>query len=145
MTHTCVTQPRGVNIAALTKAEAVIEHANERWLAKANQHFIAEHCFPDITDQIHNLTMQSHIPQCTSPTYHNARFCNRNVHVCPYFCYKRLNCGIFVKCIVGFARLVYCSCISHILVFRKTIMNGECGYLYGLSLKRLETTYCIWF
>ena len=27
---------------------------------------------------------------------------------CAHFCYKMVHCGIFVKCIVGFVRLVYC-------------------------------------
>ena len=39
---------------------------------------------------------------------HNAPFCNRNVHIRAYFCYKMMHCGIFVWCIVGFMRWVYC-------------------------------------
>ena len=35
------------------------------------------------------------IPHCTSPTSHNALFCNRNVHMCAHFCYKLVHCGIF--------------------------------------------------
>ena len=34
--------------------------------------------------------------KCTSPISHNAPFCNRNVHICAYFCYKMVHCGIFV-------------------------------------------------
>ena len=34
--------------------------------------------------------------KCNSPISHNAPFCNRNVHICAYFCYKVVHCGIFV-------------------------------------------------
>ena len=34
------------------------------------------------------------IPQCTSLLFHNAPFCNRNVHVCAHFCYKMVHCRI---------------------------------------------------
>ena len=55
---------------------------------------------------------QSHIPQCTSPISHNVPFCNRNVHMCAHFCYKMVHCGIFVWCIVGFARWDYWNPIA---------------------------------
>ena len=42
------------------------------------------------------------IPQCTSPITHNAAFCNGNVHRYAHFCYKRLHCGMFIWCIIGF-------------------------------------------
>ena len=32
---------------------------------------------------------------------HNASFCNRNVHTCAHFCYKRVHCGIWNWCIMG--------------------------------------------
>ena len=59
-------------------------------------------------DQIYNQTMhQFHIPQCTSPISHNVPFCNRNVLKCAHFYYKLVHCGISVKCIMGFVRLIY--------------------------------------
>ena len=39
------------------------------------------------------------IPQYTSPISHKAQFCNRNVHMCAHFCYKMIQCGIFLWCI----------------------------------------------
>ena len=44
------------------------------------------------------LIFPSHKPTI----YHNATFCNRNVHICPPFCYKMVHCGVYDKCIVGF-------------------------------------------
>ena len=49
------------------------------------------------------------IPLCTSPLSHIAPFCNRNVHMCAHFCYKMVQCGIFVWCTVGFVRWFYCK------------------------------------
>ena len=49
------------------------------------------------------------ILQCTSPISHNAPFCDRNVHMCAHFCYKMVHYGIFMKCIMGFIRWIYCS------------------------------------
>ena len=46
------------------------------------------------------------IPQSNSPKCHNAPFWNRNVHMCAYYCYKMVHCGIFVQCIVAFVRSV---------------------------------------
>ena len=37
----------------------------------------------------------------------NAPFCNRNVDMCAHFCYKMMQCGIAVWCVVGFMRWVY--------------------------------------
>ena len=48
------------------------------------------------------------IPQCISPISHNIPFCNRNVHICAHFCYKMVHCWIFIWCIVGFVRYIYC-------------------------------------
>ena len=39
------------------------------------------------------------IPQCTSPIYHIAPFCNRNVHIYAHFCYKMVHCR-WVICLV---------------------------------------------
>ena len=45
------------------------------------------------TNIIHNQQTLLTIP--TSPTSHNAPFCNRNVHTCAHFCYKIVLCGIW--------------------------------------------------
>ena len=58
------------------------------------------------------------IPQCTSPMSHNAPFYNRNVHMCGHFCYKMVYCGIFVRCVVGFVKWVYCLSIMARCLFR---------------------------
>ena len=47
------------------------------------------------------------IPECICTKSHNAKFCNRNVHMCAHFCCKMVHCGIFVSCIVGYVRWVY--------------------------------------
>ena len=47
------------------------------------------------------------IPRCTTPTFPNTQFCNRNMHMRAPFCYKIMHFGIFVLCILGFARWVY--------------------------------------
>ena len=39
----------------------------------------------------------AHIPQWTSPISQDAPFCNKNVHVCAYSCYKILHCGIYLS------------------------------------------------
>ena len=54
-----------------------------------------------------NNRSMAQISQCTSAIYHNAPFCNKNVHMAANFCYKMLHCGISVLGIVGFARWVY--------------------------------------
>ena len=46
-------------------------------------------------------------PTMHQPFFHNAPFCNRNVHICAHFCYKMVDCRIFAWCIVGFVRWVY--------------------------------------
>ena len=44
----------------------------------------------------------------TNPTmhwayiYHNAPFCNRNVHMCAHFCYKMVHCVVWNRGIVGY-------------------------------------------
>ena len=38
----------------------------------------------------------SQFTQCTSPIFHNASLCNRNMHTCAHFWYKEALCGIFV-------------------------------------------------
>ena len=43
----------------------------------------------------------------TTPLLYSAPLCNRNVYTCPYFRYKMVHCGIFVRCILGFVRRVY--------------------------------------
>ena len=63
------------------------------------------------------------IPQCPSPTSHNAQFCNRKVHMCIHFCYKMVHCGIFVKWIVGFGRWFYSR--SGMASFRQISRNFE--------------------
>ena len=66
------------------------------------------------------------IPQYTSPTSHNAPICNRNVHMFAHFCHIMMHCGIFVRCIVGFVKLVYSAqgmqCIVHLhtIIFMQT-------------------------
>ena len=50
-----------------------------------------------ITYTSNDVTNASQIPQCTSPIFHNAPLCNRNVLTCAHFCYNFLDC-----CIVGF-------------------------------------------
>ena len=42
----------------------------------------------------------SQIPQCTSPTPHNASFCNKNVHMCAHFCYKMVHCRMRDICLM---------------------------------------------
>ena len=37
-------------------------------------------------------------PLCPSTISHNAPFCSRNVHICAYFCYHMMHCGIIVQC-----------------------------------------------
>ena len=68
----------------------------------------------------------SHTSQNASVTgiSHNAIFCNRNVHMCAHFCYKMVHCGIFVWCILGFVRWVYCSvhCKLYVLVASPSYM-----------------------
>ena len=54
---------------------------------------------------LHRFVAQ--IPECTSPISHNTPFCIRNVHVCGHFCYKILQCRIFVRCIVRFVTWAY--------------------------------------
>ena len=39
--------------------------------------------------------------------FHNASFCNSNVHTCSCFCYKMVHCGICDWRIVGFVQHVY--------------------------------------
>ena len=51
-------------------------------------------------------------PSHKSPQYirqisNNARFCNRNVHMCAHFSYKMVHCGILGWCNVGFVQQVY--------------------------------------
>ena len=46
----------------------------------------------------------SEIPQCIGQIYHNAPFCNRNVHTCEHYGYKMMHCEIWDWCIVGFAQ-----------------------------------------
>ena len=50
----------------------------------------------------------SEIPQYTSPISHNAPLCNRNVHMCAHIYHKMVHYGIYVWCIVGLVRCVYC-------------------------------------
>ena len=45
-------------------------------------------------------------PRRTRLIFHNAPFCNRNVHACAHFCYKMKHRDIFVWCIAGFVRWV---------------------------------------
>ena len=33
------------------------------------------------------------------------------MHACAYFCYKRVHCGIWDKCTVGFVKLIYCMTV----------------------------------
>ena len=33
------------------------------------------------------------------------------MHACAYFCYKRVHCGIWDKCTVGFVKLIYCIAV----------------------------------
>ena len=51
----------------------------------------------------------SQIPQCTNPKFHNAPHCNGNMHMFAPFCYKVLQYGIFVWCIMRFFRWVWWS------------------------------------
>ena len=69
----------------------------------------------------HHNRHVAHIPECTSLVSHNALFCNGNVHMCAHFCYRMVHCDIFVWCIVGFVRWVYCSGSS--LALRREIAN----------------------
>ena len=74
------------------------------------------------------------IPPCTCPIFHNAPFCNRNVHMCAHFCYKMMHCGEFVQCIMGFVSWVYlkgrtqCILWSHKDTHRSPLRanNGVC-------------------
>ena len=59
-------------------------------------------CYPHTGTTFNKPATQ--IPQRNSPISYNASFCNRNVHMCAYFCYKMMHCEIFVCCIVGFVR-----------------------------------------
>ena len=40
-------------------------------------------------------------------TSYNVLFCNRNLHICAYFCYKMVHCGIFSDALWDFFRWVY--------------------------------------
>ena len=57
--------------------------------------------------------------------FHNAPFCNRNVHMCAHFCYKMVLCGISVKCIseMRFLRWVY----QYILMPYLSIVKSSTG------------------
>ena len=48
----------------------------------------------------------SQIPECIEQTFHNALFCNRNVHTSAHFFHKMVHCGICDWCIVGFVQYV---------------------------------------
>ena len=78
------------------------------------------------------------ISQCTSPMSHNAPFCSRNVRMCARFCYRMVHCGIFVWCIVGFVRWVYCMCPT----FTWRTIPQEAGPLI-VSTRQLPLQVCI--
>ena len=67
-----------------------------------------ENAFRSLVELQLNCTVLQ-IPWCTCPISPNAPLCNRNVHLCAHFCYKMAHYGIFVRCIVGFVRWVFCS------------------------------------
>ena len=48
----------------------------------------------------------SQITQCIRQIFHNAPFCNRNVHPCAHFCYKGVHCGILGWHIVSFVKVI---------------------------------------
>ena len=64
------------------------------------------------------------IPHCTSPRSHNSPFRDRNVHMYGHFCYKMVQCGVFVWCIVGFMRWV---------CFWESIFRSDAACEWGIS------------
>ena len=56
----------------------------------------------------------SQIPQCIRQISHNATFCNRNVHTCAHFCYKKVHWGICHRCILGFVRWFYWTQLTQV-------------------------------
>ena len=73
------------------------------------------------------------IPQCTSPVSYSAPFCNRNVHICAHFCYRLLHCGIFVWCIMGFVRWVYCAIHDEKLYLLRQLLSSLPVYFYTVQ------------
>ena len=76
----------------------------------------------------------SQIPECICAISHNATFCNRNVHTCAHFCYKMVHCGIYVWCIVGFVRWVYCTHLKQWMQFTHQCHNSNGGLIKRLKL-----------
>ena len=73
-------------------------------------------------------------PQYTSPTLHNAPFCNRNVHRCAHFCYKMVHCGIFVM------RCGVCEAGLFILLFSVHSIIGNIQPILWLCLHCITGT-----
>ena len=64
-------------------------------------------CLGNANDKLSEQNMlTSQNPQCIRQISHNAPFCNRNMHMCAYFCYKMVHCGTWDWCIMGFVWLV---------------------------------------
>ena len=72
----------------------------------------------------------SQILQCIRQIWHNAPFCNRNVHTCAHFCYKMVHCGIWDCCIVEFVRYVYCIFMYYMLMLISLKFIHE-GHIYN--------------
>ena len=58
---------------------------------------------------------KSHNVPVPFPTMHH--FVNRNVHMCAHFYYNGMHCAIFIWCIVGFVRWLYCRLVWHTRAF----------------------------
>ena len=72
------------------KVESIIEYSPKETM---QQYFVTAY-------QVLYLVMMTsirpvaQIPQCIRPIYHNAPFCEGNVHMCAHFCYKMVHCGL---------------------------------------------------